>query len=139
MGLVKAITYNCQTASWPSRMSRTFAIFSFLQFIGLQGTRTRRKLLQNEDDTFCVQRYKHFDAVHWFAAEGAFTNSSTGVTVAVDKRYFHVSHRAQIFSPPSSLQGRGGAVLYQKRHLAYLFASLYFFTASVFLAVPVSF
>ena len=130
MGSVKFISYNCQAAAWKNRMHSILLTLSFASVLGLQGTRTRRQRLQTSDSEYWTERVNYYDVVHWHAADEAFSNSSTGVTLAVDRRYFHSIHRAAILSPGKSLQGRGGAVLYTKPHAAFLFVSLYFPTGS---------
>ena len=87
MGSVKFISYNCQAAAWKNRMYSILLTLSFASVLGLQGTRTRRQRLQTSDSEYRTERVNFYDVVHWHAADEAFSNSSTGVTLAVDRRY----------------------------------------------------
>ena len=114
MGSLRCITYNAQCSSWLSRLQRILVVFSYVQFIGLQGTGISARKFAQPDETYRTERVQHSDIIHRHAATTEFSNKCTGVCVATDPRAFHRCHRAQIFSPRGNLQGRGGPVRYFK-------------------------
>ena len=123
---IRVATYNPQAASWLPRLKQILAVLSFVHVIALQGTKASPKQHSDSKDTFWVERVAQYDVVHWFSATTELSNKSTGVSLAIDSRKFHIVHRAEIFSPPASLQGRGGAIWYHKVRCSCLFATLYF-------------
>ena len=120
------ISYNPQVASYFGRWKRIFQLLIPAQFICLQGTKDRASPWQGSSQYYTIPLASHI-ICSWHAGSGEFTNSSTGVAVALLKSNFQCSYIKQIFSPPSELQGRGGAVYFVKPSFPrVLVFSLYF-------------
>ena len=81
--------------------------------IGLQGTMWRHQ----GRDQYSV-RAEGSRVIHWpctLAKDAAGSNQSAGVALALDERRFPAVTTREVFTPLSSLQGRGGAVRLQRR------------------------
>lgn len=112
---------------WKSRLCRILNTLIAAQLICLQGTRIRAHPILGNDHAVHSEFVSKYLVHHWHAGpDTAFTNSATGVSIAVSRQFCHPTYLAEVFSPPRHLQGRAGAVLYQKRNFGLFVASLYF-------------
>ena len=85
---MRAVSYNCQAATWRQRIGAILVTLHFAQFIGLQGTNILAKPLSDHNDTFWTERVQGYDVVHWYAASTEYSNKPTGVSVAIDAKNF---------------------------------------------------
>jgi hypothetical protein len=124
MGPSRIISYNAQAASYISRVRKILTILAS-QILCVQGTKTLpHRLLEN------VPVHKQFlqgySVYRWHAGKSSdLSNSSTGVDIAIENKFLHPSALAAVYSPPSDLQGRGGAVWYHKHRCSICVLNLY--------------
>eukprot|EP00930_Biecheleria_cincta_P018173 TRINITY_DN14246_c0_g1_i1.p1 TRINITY_DN14246_c0_g1~~TRINITY_DN14246_c0_g1_i1.p1 ORF type:complete len:1411 (-),score=180.44 TRINITY_DN14246_c0_g1_i1:1000-5232(-) len=110
---MRCVVYNPMQASYWGRLTLILTAFVNAQIIALPGTKVRPHAFQPPQDTVHSERYRKFIIYEWHAAETEFSNSSCGVTIAIDTKFVH-SRFHQVFSPPDELQGRGGAIVCEK-------------------------
>lgn len=79
--------------------------------LGLTGT---RRLLPADPkaETVIRRSLPQHDVYHFLAPRNttAHTNSHSGVSIALKKKFFHQHRVAEIYEPPKELRGRGGAL-----------------------------
>ncbi|CAE8638109.1 unnamed protein product [Polarella glacialis] len=108
-------SYNPQVATFTGRWRRILALLTAVHVMGLQGTHMRPSVFQQAGSAVHTKKYGEFQCWHWHAGEGRYSNSSTGVSIAVNSKQCHSRTLAQVFSPPTWLQGRGGALHFRQR------------------------
>ena len=105
------VTYNVQALKNNDRQERILKEFKSKRnthVIGLQGTMWRHR----GRDQYSM-RAEGYRVIHWpckLAKDAAGSNQSAGVALALDERKFPAVTTREVFTPPPSLQGRGGAV-----------------------------
>ena len=113
---LRVVTYNVPALRNNDRQERILRELKYkrgTQVIGLQGTMWRHQ----GRGQYSV-RAEGYRVIHWpckLAKDAAGSNQSAGVALALDERRFPAVTTREVFTPPSSLQGRGGAVRLQRR------------------------
>eukprot|EP00959_Pyramimonas_sp_CCMP1952_P422608 8852901-Pyramimonas_sp.AAC.1 len=63
-------------------------------------------------DAPCVtQRDEHAHVLSWGYTRAPFSSAHTGVQIRLRRDMFRIQQIAEVYSPPSAIQGRAGAVL----------------------------
>ena len=100
------VVYNPQSLKTPGRTRDIARNFRWHDFIALPGTR----IPQTSEQSCVVQTVGTHRFYNWGAGKGKFVNDACGVSIGIKRRPFPERCVVQVFSPPSHLQGRGGAV-----------------------------
>ena len=114
----RIITYNCQQ---PGPSYRYRNIFEQIggSVLSLQSTGIRRQLLGQKH--LCDQEMiGPYHVYEWPLETGPWVSTACGVSVGLHHRLFRAQDVRQVWSPPGTLQGRGGA-LRVRRHGLYDF------------------
>lgn len=100
------VVYNPQSLKRHGRIRDIARMFRWNDFIALPGTRTP----QHSHSSCLVQSVGTHRFYHWGAGKGKHVNESCGVAIGLKKRPFPERCVVNVFSPPTHLQGRGGAI-----------------------------
>eukprot|EP00972_Heterocapsa_arctica_P104937 15465705-Heterocapsa_arctica.AAC.1 len=102
------ITYNT------GRLTSTRTIGDLLSklkgtVVALHGTGYREHF-QDSKGRVLTQRQEGYHTYQWPWNKGNYSNSSCGVGLALDTQRFSLSHVLQVYTPPTHLGGRAGAL-----------------------------
>ena len=110
---MKFAVWNPMTASCQARWACILGHFATLPVVAFAGTKQHRpSYLSNVTSTF-AERIAGFDIFHWPCATTSYSNTSTGVSIAVKENFCSPFHQ-EFFSPPREIQGRGGAIFHHR-------------------------
>eukprot|EP00929_Paragymnodinium_shiwhaense_P107448 TRINITY_DN7354_c0_g1_i2.p2 TRINITY_DN7354_c0_g1~~TRINITY_DN7354_c0_g1_i2.p2 ORF type:complete len:1276 (+),score=12.13 TRINITY_DN7354_c0_g1_i2:152-3979(+) len=101
-----AVTYNCQSLVASGRRADVIQLLGSNDIVAVQGTRLR-------DTEACLQYKQRSHLVfEWPAgtSKQKHTNHCTGLLTAIHCRRFRAQHVRRIWTPPTALAGRVGAV-----------------------------
>lgn len=107
-----------------SRWAAILLQLGALQIIGFQGTKQAPHLLQSPDTQVFSEHIKNYNLFHWKFGKPPFSNSSTGVSIAI-RRDVASKRAIDTFSPPDEVCGRAGAVTVYEGNSTLGVASLY--------------
>ena len=103
MGRLAAGVYSSQAATNKYRWAAILTALSSLQIIACPGTKQSQHPLQPDTEpTFCEQ-LKNSHLLHWKHGQEPYSNSSTGITLAI-RRDFAPKRAIVPFSPPTEVQ-----------------------------------
>ena len=121
--------YNPQAASCAARWAMILGQLCSMQVVVFVGTKQLRPSFLRPDASVFAEKIADFDIYHWPCSSTPWSNASTGVSIAL-KRGAGNRSQYQVFSPPSELQERAGALLDSSWKLPRLFSvSIYQFRA----------
>jgi hypothetical protein len=101
--------WNPLAASCAVRWCAILIQFSSVHALGFAGTKQFAPKHFPESVSVFHETIAKFDVYHWPCSDSKFSNTSTGVSIALRHRQDHQQHH-QFFSPPAEVQGRAGAV-----------------------------
>ena len=114
------ITYNCLSLKQAGRQHDICNAFKSATAFGIQGTRLP---CSGDAVTFSVQ--DGFTLFNWGFGKGHATNKCAGVQIGIRTRDFRKKHVVRIWSAPTQLQGRGGAVRVRNGSVDFCFICMY--------------
>ena len=117
----KFIAYNPQSLKRADRERRVIHALHSNDVIALSGTR-----LPDGDIAVSQRRVETHAVYSWGYGTGRLTNSHAGVQLCLKRSRFAADNVVQISSPPSELQGRGGALRVKRRDSDFAFIVCYF-------------
>ena len=112
------VSYSVQALRGADRLERILKEFWHqrkAEFVGLQGTMWRHK----GRDVFFTKAAGHM-VLHWpckLSKEGAHTNHSAEVSLAMETKKYPVERIREVFTPPAKLQGRGELYVYRREEM----------------------
>ena len=119
-----SVTFNVQTLRREGRLLEMCRAFRSAHFIGLQSTSDRTEL--GEDSPVYTTKADKFRVYHFPWRQGSlFPSKHSGVAIAIRENTFLPANVRRIYSPPSQLAGRGGALKLVRGDAAFLIMSLY--------------
>ena len=122
---VCAIVYNPLSACAPERLQEISLLLRSGDVIGMPGTRLKATFSTFATHAVRTQQLAKHVALHWGWRSAPFSNRAAGTSILVGGR-FRRNNIRDTFSPPPSLQGRGGAVRLVQGSVDLLPVALYF-------------
>ena len=116
------ITYNACSMIQPARALLLAETLFFAHIICIQGTRCRAP---PDAEGPVLRREPPFVILDWGYGRGAHTNKAAGVQIWLRSPWFRPCHFHQIYTPPPSLRGRGGAVRLRSGRFDMLILNIY--------------
>ena len=117
----KFIAYNPQSLKRADRERRIIHALRSNDVIAMSGTR-----LPDGDIEVSHRRVETHTVYSWGYGKGRLTNSHAGVQLCLKRSRFTADNVVQLSSPPSELQGRGGALRVKRRDSDFAFIVCYF-------------
>ena len=118
-----SVTFNVQTLRREGRLLAICRAFRSSHFIGLQSTSDRTE--PGEDSPVYTTKADKFRVYRFPWRQGSlFPSKHSGVAIAIRENTFLPANVRRIYSPPSQLAGRGGALKLVRGDAAFLIMSL---------------
>ena len=117
----KFLAYNPQSLKRADRERRIIRALRSNDVIAMSGAR-----LPDGDIEVGHRRGETHTVYSWGYGKGHLTNSHAGVQLCLKRSRFTADNVVQISSPPSELQGRGGALRVKRRDSDFAFIVCYF-------------